>query len=152
MCPEGVGVCKCWIKCSLLSCVRFFVTCGLQPTRLLCPWSSPDKNSRVGSHSFLQRISLPDPEIEPESSTLQADSLLPETPGMFHILDKTYAYPSWLREPGFLPHWMSVLFHPAYWPGIWLPEKMLGRNNKDVISSCSAWGWRGCRVSSLYLV
>ena len=29
---------------------------GLQPTRLLCPWNSPGKNTGVGSHSLLQRI------------------------------------------------------------------------------------------------
>ena len=30
----------------------------LQPTRLLCPWSSPGKNTGVGSHAFLQGIFL----------------------------------------------------------------------------------------------
>ena len=30
----------------------------LEPTRLLCPWDSPGKNSGVGSHSLLQRIFL----------------------------------------------------------------------------------------------
>ena len=29
---------------------------GLQPTRLLCPWNSPGKNTGVGSHSFLKGI------------------------------------------------------------------------------------------------
>ena len=29
-----------------------------QPTRLLCLWNSPGKNTRVGSHSFLQGIFL----------------------------------------------------------------------------------------------
>ena len=29
---------------------------GLQPTRLLCPWSSPGKNTRVGKNSLLQGI------------------------------------------------------------------------------------------------
>ena len=29
---------------------------GLQPTRLLCPGDSPDKNTGVGSHSLLQGI------------------------------------------------------------------------------------------------
>ena len=29
---------------------------GLQPTRLLCPWNSPGKNTGVGSHSLLQGI------------------------------------------------------------------------------------------------
>ena len=28
----------------------------LQPTRLLCPWNSPGKNTGVGSHSLLQGI------------------------------------------------------------------------------------------------
>ena len=31
---------------------------GLQPTRLLCPWNSPSKNTGVDSHSLLQRIFL----------------------------------------------------------------------------------------------
>ena len=35
------------------SCLRLH---GLQPTRLLCPWDSPDKNTGVGSHSLLQGI------------------------------------------------------------------------------------------------
>ena len=29
---------------------------GLQPTRLLCPWDSPGKNTEMGSHSLLQGI------------------------------------------------------------------------------------------------
>ena len=29
---------------------------GLQPTRLLCPWNSPGKNTEMGCHFLLQRI------------------------------------------------------------------------------------------------
>ena len=29
---------------------------GLKPSRLLCPWNSPGKNTGVGCHSFLQGI------------------------------------------------------------------------------------------------
>ena len=29
---------------------------GLEPTKLLCPWNSPDKNIGVGCHFFLQGI------------------------------------------------------------------------------------------------
>ena len=29
---------------------------GLQPTRLLCPWDSPGKNTRVGCHALIQGI------------------------------------------------------------------------------------------------
>ena len=30
--------------------------CGLQPTRLLCPWGFPGKSTEVGCHFFLHRI------------------------------------------------------------------------------------------------
>ena len=33
-------------------------TLGLQPSRLLCPWDFPGKNTEVGSHSLLQGIFL----------------------------------------------------------------------------------------------
>ena len=55
----------------------------LQPTRLLCPWDSPGKNTRVGSHSLLRGI-FPDPGIERRSPTLQADYLLSEPPEKPH--------------------------------------------------------------------
>ena len=29
---------------------------GLWPTRLLCPWDSPDKNTGMGCHALLQGI------------------------------------------------------------------------------------------------
>ena len=38
---------------------------GLWPTRLLCPWDSPGKNTGVCCHALLQ--DLPDPGIEPAS-------------------------------------------------------------------------------------
>ena len=41
---------------SHFSRVRLFVTYGLWPTRLLCPWDSPGKNTGVGCHVFLQGI------------------------------------------------------------------------------------------------
>ena len=31
---------------------------GLQPTRLLCPWDSPGKNTAVGRHFLLQGVFL----------------------------------------------------------------------------------------------
>ena len=32
---------------------------GIEPARLLCPWNSPGKNTRVGCHSLLQKIFPP---------------------------------------------------------------------------------------------
>ena len=50
---------------------------GLQPTRLLCPWDSPGKNTGMGL-TFPPRGNLPGPGIKPASSVspiLQAGSL-----------------------------------------------------------------------------
>ena len=37
-------------------CVWLSITLWILPTRLLCPWDSPDKNNGVGCHAFLQDI------------------------------------------------------------------------------------------------
>ena len=50
----------------------------LQPTRLLCPWDFPGKDTGVGSHSFPSPGVLPDLGIKPRPLVLQADSLLSE--------------------------------------------------------------------------
>ena len=47
---------------------------GLQPTRLLCPWDSPGKNTRVGCHFFLQGIFLTQ-ELDRGLLHWQVDSL-----------------------------------------------------------------------------
>ena len=50
------GVCMCVLVCAQsLSYVRLF---GLWPTRLLCPWNSPGKNTRVHCYFLLQKIFL----------------------------------------------------------------------------------------------
>ena len=49
----------------ILSCVSRSVVSdslrphGLWPTRLLCPWNSPGRNTGVGSHSLLQDVFQP---------------------------------------------------------------------------------------------
>ena len=57
---------------------------GMQPTKLLCPWDSPDKNTGVGCHALLR--DLPKPGVEPRSPTLQVNSLLTEPPGNHFFL------------------------------------------------------------------
>ena len=44
----------CWISCSVMS--GSLQPHGLFPSRPLCPWNSPGKNTGVGSHSLLQGI------------------------------------------------------------------------------------------------
>ena len=51
-----------------------------KPTRLLCPWNSPGKNTGVGCHA-LPPGDLPHPEIKPGSPALQVGSLPQESPG-----------------------------------------------------------------------
>ena len=57
---------------------------GLAPTRLLCPWDSPGKNTGVGCHSLLQQICLTQGSNlgHPE---LQADPLRFEPPGYKYL-------------------------------------------------------------------
>ena len=42
----------------LLNCVQLFATPAPEPTRLLCPWSSPGKHTGVGCYFLLQGILL----------------------------------------------------------------------------------------------
>ena len=64
----SVGVCR-YICVSVCVCARArahvcSIVSGslqfheLQPTRLLCPWNFPDKNTRVGCHFLLQGVFL----------------------------------------------------------------------------------------------
>ena len=53
-CP--VCVCVCVIGCSVMC--NSLRPHGLSPTRLLCPWSFPGKNIRVGCHFLFQGILL----------------------------------------------------------------------------------------------
>ena len=55
---------------------------GPWPTRLLCPWDSPGKNTGVGCHFLLQGI-FPTQGSNPGSSAgaLEADALTSEPPG-----------------------------------------------------------------------
>ena len=52
--PQCVCVCVCEVSHSVVS--DSLGSHGLQPTRLLCPWNSPGKNTGVGSHALLQGI------------------------------------------------------------------------------------------------
>ena len=51
-----VNFCKCTTK--LLQLCQTLRPYGLSPTRLLCPWGSPGKNTGVGCHFLLQGIFL----------------------------------------------------------------------------------------------
>ena len=62
------------VRAQSLSCVSFFETHGLWPARLLRPWDSPGKSTRVGCHFLLQGI-FPSHGSNPCLLHWQADSL-----------------------------------------------------------------------------
>ena len=64
---------------------------GLQPSRLLCPWDSPGKNTGVGSLSLLQG-SFPTQGLNPGLPHWQADSLPSEPPGRQEGMTRSKQY------------------------------------------------------------
>ena len=56
LCKMPLPMCVCMLSPSVMS--NFLRPHGLQPTRLLCPWDFPGKNTRLGSYSLLQEVFL----------------------------------------------------------------------------------------------
>ena len=75
---------------SLQSCLTL---CDpMEPTRLLCPWDSPGKNTRVGCH-FPSPGDLPNPGMEPMSL------MSPALAGKFFTSSATWEAPVILFDP-----------------------------------------------------
>ena len=83
----------------LLSRVQFCDPHGLQPTRLLCPWNSPGKDTRVGCQFLLQGI-------------FPTEGL---NPGLLHCRQILYL----LSQQG-SPTWQLFFIHTIHW---WHCEK-----------------------------
>ena len=49
--------------------------CGLYPTRLLCPWDSPDKSTGVGFHFFASDFERPDLSLSIIQEVLVVENL-----------------------------------------------------------------------------
>ena len=62
---------------------------ALQPTRVLCPWDFPGKNTGVGYHFLLQGI-FPTQGLNPQLLHWQADSLPLSHPGCPSVLLATH--------------------------------------------------------------
>ena len=54
----SLRVCVCVLSCSVVS-ISSLQPFGLYPTRLLCPWNFPGKNTGMGCYSLLQGSSWP---------------------------------------------------------------------------------------------
>ena len=72
------------VKVKSLSCVQPWWPCGLDPTRVLCPWIS--QQEYWSGLPFPSPGNLPNPGIELRSPALQGDSSLIEAPGKAHAL------------------------------------------------------------------
>ena len=83
---------------------------GLQPAWFLCPWGFPGKNTEVGCHFLLQRIFLPDPEIEPTSPALAGRFFTPEPPGKCSYLATARLKQTFCGDPPRLPLQLSPTF------------------------------------------
>ena len=76
VCTHTLCVCVCVCVC-VYSIMSNFVTHGLQPTRLLCPWNFPGNNTGMGCHFLVQGI-FPTQSSNPHLLSLlhwQVDSL-----------------------------------------------------------------------------
>ena len=111
---------------------------GLQPTRLLCPWNSPDNDTGVGCRTLLQGI-FPTQGSDPNLLHLlcsQADSLPTELPGKLYKLGPK------------LLIWLLPLFRPLSsrcggkeregWEG--LPDSWCGTEGPPVDPVLDYWG------------
>ena len=80
------------IVVKLLNHVRFLQCHGLQPTRLLCPWDFPGKNTGVDSISYYREYSPPriEPALEGRFFTTES----PGKPHWGHIQTLKLSYPS----------------------------------------------------------
>ena len=67
-----MGCCSCYLVTK--SCLTLFQHHGLQPTRLLCPWDFPGKNTGLGCHFLLPGI-FQTQRSNPHFLCWQADSL-----------------------------------------------------------------------------
>ena len=96
--------------CSVAQSCSILQPCGLQPTRILCLWNFPGKNSGTGCHCLLQRI-FPTHGSNPCLFHLlhwQPDSLR-----LCHLRSPFSISTALLFEE----YYTSELFHSAYFSG-----------------------------------
>ena len=100
---------------------------GRQPTRLLCPWDFPGKNTRGGCHALFSRISSWPRDwscISGKSPAFSADSLPLSHQWNPEGQSKTKETDSWILDVGSTPWmWWSCLLSIRRQPVIHLGQK-----------------------------
>ena len=125
------------------------------PTRLLCPWDSPGKNTGVGCHFLLQGI-FPtqgsNPGIKPWSPALEADTFTSEPPGKPFTKEQTQGCQSRRESKEDLPTWFlkiedrlhSDVRYPAGFMDVIDIDKSGGNFHLICDPNCSSnWVWGG---------
>ena len=72
---SGPHLCCCCYTAVTKSCQTLLQPPGLKPTRLLCPWDFPGKNTGVGCHFLLQGMIILTQGSNPHLLHWQAESL-----------------------------------------------------------------------------
>ena len=86
---------------------------GLEPAKLLCPWDSPGKNTRVGSHSLLQGIFLIKEDLPNQTQVSYiAGRFFPTEPGGKPQLIPIFSLMLWAPGNG---DWICSSLHPCAW-------------------------------------
>ena len=115
---------------------------GLQPTRLLCPWNSPYKNTGVGCHFLLQRIFLTW-EWNLGLPHCRQILLQSEPPGKpFLLLQSTG-----IRARGLL----AVVAHGLNSWSLWAPEHGLSSCGAQAQLPCGMWDFPGPGIKPVSL-
>ena len=118
----------------MLTCRSYFyalyIRPELQPTRLICPRDSPDKNTRVGCLSFPPG-DLPDPGTEPRSPSFQAVSLLTELQGSSHQSYHWQIFSS-IYSVFFIQSTMCLLCKGVFKHFLYLNSQQNNKSNPDV--------------------
>ena len=81
---------------------------GLWPTRLLCPWDSPGKNTGVGCHALLQGIFPNQDQTQVSHSAGGFFTIWATREALYHINNIIYLDAQIVQE--FISSWLLCLF------------------------------------------
>ena len=108
-----------------------------QPTRLLCPWDSPGKNTGVGCHRHFRRyLNLTEEKaMAPHSSTLAWKIAWTEEPGRLQSMELLRVRHDWATSLSLFTfmHWRRK-WQPT---PVFLPGESQGRQG---LVGCRLWG------------
>ena len=92
-----------------------------QPTRLLCPWDSPGKNTGVGCHFLLQCMKVKSESEVAQSCLTSSDPMDCSPPGSsIHVIFQARVL-----------KWVAI----AFWPPNWATVCYLGKHARFVFRS-----------------